>query len=214
MLDPNSDYRQQRNKTMIERYGDVVPTKSEIVKEKTRLTCEKRFGVPHPMMNDIVKTKMIESLKQNDLQAIAVRRLETMKRNNSFKKSRPEEKFYQLLIERFGEHDIERNKRPDGTAWPIDFYIKSIDIWLQVDGIYWHGLDGHLDQHRQNIDVNKRSKIIVYKWETDRKQERWFTEHNMKLMRFTDLEVLSMKECPCLLSVDSHSHLEDLHPRT
>ena len=169
MLDPNSDYRQQRNKTMIERYGDVVPTKSEIVKEKTRLTCEKRFGVPYPMMNDIVKTKMIESLKQNDLQAIAVRRLETMKRNNSFKKSRPEEKFYQLLIERFGEHDIERNKRPDGTAWPIDFYIKSIDIWLQVDGIYWHGLDGHLDQHRQNIDVNKRSKIIVYKWETDRK---------------------------------------------
>lgn len=191
MLDSSSAYRQKRDATCLERYGQIVPTKSDVVKAKTQKTCEERFGVPFPMMNSDVKTRMVTSLKKNDLQAIAIRRIDTMKRNNSFQKSRAEDRMYELLIKQFDVKNIERNKRPAGTAWPIDFYVNSIDVWIQVDGVYWHGLDGQLDKHRASSE--KRSRVIVYKWETDRKQEAWFTKRNMKLLRFTDKQVLAAK---------------------
>jgi hypothetical protein len=192
MLDSNSTYKQKRDKTCLKRYGTTVPSKNANVKAKTQATNVERYGVPFPMMNNDVKARMIESLKKNNLQEIAIKRIETMKRNGSFRKSRPEDKMYELLIKQFDSNDVERNKRPEGTAWPIDFYIKSIDTWIQVDGIYWHGLDGQLEEHRLRSCADKRSRIIVYKWETDRKQESWFAERGMKLVRFTDKEVLKM----------------------
>ncbi len=196
MIDPTSDYRRKRDKTMLKRYGHTIPTKSDVVKTKTQRTCQERYGVPFPMMNESIKARMVESLKQNDLQAIAIKRIDTMKRNNSFKKSRAEDKMYALLVEQFGNDDVERNKRPEGTAWPIDFYVKSIDTWIQVDGVYWHGLDGQLEKHRERSRLDKRSRIIVYKWETDRRQEFWFAERGMKLARFTDKETLRMSTVP------------------
>lgn len=189
MLDASSSYRQKRDKTCLDRYGTTVPTKSTEVKSRTRVTNTERYGVPFPMMNSDVKARMIEALKQNDMQAIAVKRLETMKRNGSFKKSRAEDKMYALLLERFEASDIERNRRPDGTAWPIDFYVKSIDTWIQVDGVYWHGIDGQIENHRQNATTDRRSKIIVYKWETDKRQVAWFAERSMRLIRITDKDV-------------------------
>lgn len=179
----------------------IVPTKSDSIKNKTRDTCIERFGVPYPMQNEDVKARMITSLKKNDLQAIAIKRIDTMKRNGSFRKSRAEDKMYNMLVECFGVINIERNKRPAGTAWPIDFYVTSIDTWIQVDGIYWHGLDGQLDAHRQRIASNKHSRIIVYKWEIDRRQEKWFAEHDMKLIRITDQDVLKMSTLPTLVTL-------------
>lgn len=199
MLDPNSTYRQKRDKTCMKRYGSTVPTKSEDVKSKTRATNIERFGVPFPMTNEDVKARMVESLKQNDLQAIAIKRIETMKRNGSFRKSHAEDKMCALLVKRFGIDDVERNKRPIGTAWPIDFYVKSIDTWIQVDGIYWHGLDGQLEEHRKRVAFDKRSRIIVYKWETDRRQELWFAERGMRLLRITDKQVSQVNDARPLL---------------
>ena len=191
MLDPKSSYRKKRDQTCIERYGTTVPTKNADVKIRTQATNVERYGTPFPMMNEGVKARMVESLKQNDLQVIAIKRFETMKRNNSFRKSRAEDKMYALLVKRFGDNDVERNKRPEGTAWPIDFYVKSIDTWIQVDGVYWHGLDGQLEEHRRCASLSKHSRIIVYKWETDRRQETWFSERKLRLIRVTDRNVLS-----------------------
>jgi len=204
MFDPNSAYRKKRDKTCIERYGTTVPTKSTSIKIKTQATNVERYGVPFPMMNEDIKARMVESLRQNDLQEIAIKRIETMKRNGSFRKSRAEDKMYTLLVEHFGTEDVERNKRPEGTAWPIDFYVRSVDAWIQVDGVYWHGLDGQLEEHRKRAGDDSHSRIIVYKWETDRRQERWFAERNMRLIRITDKQVNDL---------DSRS-LVELFPRS
>jgi hypothetical protein len=67
MLNPNSTYRQKRDKTCLERYGSTIPTKFEQVKSKTQATNVKRYGVPFPMMNEGVKARMVESLTQNDM---------------------------------------------------------------------------------------------------------------------------------------------------
>jgi hypothetical protein len=207
MLDPTLDYRKKRDRTCLKRYGSTVPTKSDTVKQKTKATVKQRFGTDYPMQNEDVKAKMIESLKQNDLQEITIRRLETMKKRNTFKSSRAEEKLCQLLIERFGTENVERQRRPEGTAWPIDFYIKSIDAWVQVDGVYWHGLV-------PTATTLAHANIIMYKQDVDRRQNEWFAERNMKLIRTTDKIVKSLTTLPDNLAELDHYSIHSLPQRS
>ena len=83
--------------------------------------------------------------------------------------------------------------------WPIDFYIKSIDTYVQLDGVYWHGLDRPIEaiaEHRTKRDVQ-----IHKKWLIDRQQVEWFASRGLRLVRITDQE---FKADPgaCLLKVE------------
>lgn len=114
-----------------------------------------------------------------------VKRHKTMKKNNSYRKSSPEDRMFEYLIEKFGEYDVTRNELVN-SKWPIDFYIKSIDLYVQLDGVYWHGLDRPIDviaEHKSKRDVQ-----IHKKWKIDREQEQWFEKNKLKLMRITDVE--------------------------
>lgn len=180
MSDPTSEYRKQRDATMLERYGNVIPTKTDVVKEKTQQTCRERFGAPYPMMNDDIKAKMIDSTNLRGL----------------YRKSRPEDRMFELLIEQFGIDDVKRQVRPKNSNWSIDFYVQSIDTWIQIDGVYWHGLDRPIEmisQHNTLRDYN-----IEKNYYRDQRQNKWFAEHNMKLLRFTDCEVNKMSTLPNL----------------
>ena len=203
---------QTRKQTCLERYGHVSPMQNPDVQQTRKQTCLERYGVDNVAKDDNVIAKMHRTniqrygakspLKNKDVynkvdwKSAVQKNHASMKANGSYRKSNPEDKFYHLLIEKFGINNIERQAQPSTTNWPIDFYVKSINTWIQIDGVYWHGLDRPLEEHLRS--KNPRSKSIVGKWEIDRKQERWFAEHNMKLMRFTDKEVLAMKECPAL----------------
>lgn len=97
--------------------------------------------------------------------------------------SKAEARFGDLLRERFGE--IKHQKWVNG--WPIDFYIPSIDTYVQFDGVYWHGLDRPIELIRASKLV--RDQAIVKKWETDRKQDEWFATQRLRLVRITDMDL-------------------------
>lgn len=113
--------------------------------------------------------------------------------------------YYEHLCAQHGVDNVERQVRVH--KWPIDFYVKSIDTWIQVDGVYWHGLDGQLEEHRKRAALDKRSRIIVYKWETDRRQEQWFAERGMRLIRITDKQVTQMNDVQLLLDASQEYHV-------
>lgn len=96
--------------------------------------------------------------------------------------SKAKARFSELLRERFGE--VKHQKWVNG--WPIDFYIPSIDTYVQFDGVYWHGLDRPIEVIRASNLV--RDKAIVKKWETDRVQDAWFTSNGLRLIRVTDVQ--------------------------
>lgn len=128
----------------------------------------------------------------NSVEACA-KRHQTMKRNGTYQKSLPEDALYVYLCEKHGYQNVERNAWVN-DRWPIDFYIKDIDTYVQLDGVYWHGLN-------RPIEIiaaykNKRDIVIHRKWMTDREQDRWFVEQGMKLVRLTDLEFNEGKR-PC-----------------
>lgn len=115
-----------------------------------------------------------------------------MKLRGSYGKSKIEDEYFASLCELYGSDNVERQVTPPGTHWPIDFYIKSIDTWIQFDGVYWHGLDRPLEiitKYR-----TKRDAQIHKKWLTDREQDKWFEEHGLKLIRITDKQFIHEQE--------------------
>jgi hypothetical protein len=57
---------------------------------------------------------------------------------------------------------------------------------VQLDGVYWHGLDRPIDVIAERR--TKRDAQIHKKWLMDREQDRWFVENGMRLIRITDLQ--------------------------
>ena len=110
-------------------------------------------------------------------------RHETMKKNGTYTKSWLEDDFYDELLIIYSEQDVERAVRINNRS--IDFYIKSIDTYIQFDGIYWHALDKPLEE----IKTNEPQR---YKWYLkDRAQDEWFAANKLKLVRITDKEFLN-----------------------
>jgi len=107
-----------------------------------------------------------------------------MKRNGTYKKSTPEDALHELLVVKFGH--VDRQVAIPGKRWLIDFYVPSIDTYVQFDGAYWHGLDRPIElvaEGRTPRDVQ-----IYRKWLADREQDAWFQQQNMRLVRITDVE--------------------------
>lgn len=114
--------------------------------------------------------------------------LETLTKSGTMA-SKAENQLYDDLREKFGDDDIHRHvwiRSPSGRMWNFDFYIKSIDTYVQFDGVYWHGLDRPLELVKESTSAH--GKMIYKKWLTDREQDEWALESNAHLIRITDVE--------------------------
>jgi hypothetical protein len=70
--------------------------------------------------------------------------------------------------------------------YDIDFYVKSIDTYVQFDGVYWHGLDREKRIIEQSL--KPRDKVIFSTIVRDLKQNKDFVNMGLKLIRITDKE--------------------------
>jgi len=165
----NEKVKSRTKRTCQERYGTVAPTQNEEVLERRRVAHHKRWGVDNPSQRDEVKRK----------------KHETMKRNCTYRTSKPEELLYACLVEYFGIADIVRQVRMNRRV--IDFYVKSIDTYIQMDGVYWHGLDRPLEEIKKFKVLRDESIYRVYL--RDRAQDLWFKEQGMRLLRITDSDL-------------------------
>jgi hypothetical protein len=161
----------------MKKYGVESVFSSKIMQEKIKKTMMAKYGVESPLD--------LQSCKENKCSQIAQqRRHTTMKRNGTYRSSKPENKLYLLLCEKFGEKSIERNIPIVGTRWSIDFFVRTKNVYIQFDGLYWHGLDRPIEIISEY--KNKRDIIIHKKWLTDRKQDEWFSNKGLILLRLVE----------------------------
>lgn len=64
---------------------------------------------------------------------------ETKRINNSFNTSKPETLFYKELCEKYGKNNVLRNYKCDRYPFRCDFYIKSIDKFIELNLHWTHG---------------------------------------------------------------------------
>ena len=177
-----SKHREKIIKTSQEKYGFNSYTATDEYRKSRIKTCLERYN--HPSFTG---SKMWYETR--DFEAEAVKRHQTMKKNGTYGKSKSEDRFYEYLCNIFKKNDVERQKLING--WSIDFYIKSIDSYIQFDGVYWHGLNRPLEEIKKSL--NPRDKTILGTIERDRKREEWFKENNLTLIRVTDIEFKNNK---------------------
>ena len=204
----SSDVVKQKVKaTMIERWGVDQAMKSPILKARQVETMQRNWGVDYPMQLQHVREAMISGSiakygvpyhQMNPEQAHRV--LEKRTREGTLYQSKPENAFYDLLVEKYGVDDVQRQVLMN-KHWSIDFHVKSTNTYVQFDGVYWHGLDRPIELISESGKNGHRRDMGIYcKWLVDRQQDRWFEERSLRFVRVTDQE-LKTDSAACLLKV-------------
>lgn len=119
------EFREKAADTCEARYGVRHPSQSFEIRDRTVATNMARYGVPYAMMSSKVVDKCI---------------LSKMK-NGTFSSSAPEDRLYAKLVEVFGETGVVRQYKSDLYPFYCDFYVKSRDMFIELNGYVSHG--GH-----------------------------------------------------------------------
>lgn len=179
---------QKAKQTVIERYGANSACQIPHVRQSCLTKGSSPEAIAKRKATNVERFGVESTLSLPEVHALAntpekcQQRHETMKRNGSYFNSKQEHTFNDWLVSRFGATDVERQVVIN--TWPIDFYVKSIDTYVQFDGEYWHGLDRPLEQIMQF--KTPRDRTIFRKYHIDREQDVWFTAFGKRLIRITN----------------------------
>lgn len=190
MQDP--DVHRRARETMKSLYGAEYPLQVPEFEAKMRATMLERHGVEHALQSPQIVASV-------DWVAAGIKRHQTLKATGGYVRlgSKPEDQLHEQLCAQFGTTNVQRQVLMN-NRWPIDFYISTINTYVQCDGVYWHGLDRPIEviaEHRTKRDVTIHLRVFG-----DRHQTAWFNEHHLRLVRITD-EELARDLNTCLLKV-------------
>lgn len=171
-------------KTNNDIYGGNSPMSNAVIKEKTRKTLVKNYGVENSfLINDI-------KLKANSTDA-CLKRHETIKKNGRMRSSSVEDRVYKILSSKF--NDVRRWVLCLGFS--NDIYIASENVFIQIDGVYWHGLDRPVFEiEKSALSGCVRDAIILKKNRRDKLQNKVYEENRKKLIRITDKKINVMSD--------------------
>lgn len=111
---------------------------SDIVQTRTRQTCRERYGTDSFMQTDNGRQIMHEAMTKD---GVMDRVIQKKKQNGTVNTSKPEEELYQILCDLFGIDDVVRQYRSDVYPFFCDFYIKSLNFYIEHNVCWTHG--GH-----------------------------------------------------------------------
>lgn len=147
-------------KTNKERYGSESYLQCEDYKKKTADTLAKR-GVVNVFQLEEVKEKSANTMVRkygarhnSQVPSIQKKRSETKRKNGTFHTSKPEQEIKKLLEGRFP--DLEYQYRSELYPFSCDFYIPSLDLYIEYQGTWTHG--------RKPFEGTEEDLQLVEKW--------------------------------------------------
>ena len=116
---------------------------------------------------------------------------ETKKKNGSYKKSKIEDKIYDLLLTKFSI--VERQYSSDIYPWNCDFYIPELELYIEYQGFWHHGKEPYNNtkaEHRKIVNSWKEKTEIqysraIYGWTiADPKKRAYVKEYKVNWIEF------------------------------
>lgn len=139
--------QQKSRKTKSIVYGDETYNN----RNKSKLTCLEKYGKEHYLQSqqykDLYKNKEWYKTIRKKIDA-------TKKINKSFTESKEELEIYNCLKSIFS--DVIRQYKSENYPFLCDFYIPSIDTYIEYQGYWMHGKEPYINSIQQ--------KEIVEKW--------------------------------------------------
>jgi hypothetical protein len=199
------EHKEKVRQTSIKRYGVEHYFKSDVVKDKTITTNLRKYGVKCFTQSDEFLAKSAATNRLNlgcdwpmqskhvkekiDWITHAKNRHQTMKKLGLYSvvETKPEITCYETLCLIYGTQNVQKHVEING--WDIDLFVISMNVYLQVDGVYWHGLDRPIEKIKEL--KNPRDRVILSTIERDKKQNMWFKQQDLRLVRITDKDLIS-----------------------
>ena len=152
--------------TNLNKYGYTNPQQNLQVQDKTKQTNLERYGVEYLAQNKEISNKQQETYKKHmqslfgvdhhfQLESIQQKVYQTKMINHTWSSSEPEEEFYQYLLTKYNKTDIKRQYKDTRYPFMCDFYIKSLDLFIELNLSWTHG--GHLFDANNSKDTEKLS---------------------------------------------------------
>ena len=185
--------------TNLEKYGVDNASKSPEIIEKIIKTNNERYGANSALQTPNGKATLKQILAS---EAVKKKVYETHKRNNSFHTSAPEIKLLKILCDKFGKSEIEYQYRSPKYPYNCDFYIKSLDLYIELQGSWTHGKAPYnLDskEHQQKLlewqekaQTSQFYRNAIDVWtRADVEKRRIAKENGIKLIEVFDSEFFS-----------------------
>lgn len=185
--------KEQIKKTSQRKYGTDSPNSAEIVKQNKVLAIQERYGenivnvFQLQAVKDIVQSKFEESIKKCNA---------TKKKRGTFNSSSSEKLIFEHLCKLF-PNDVEQQYRSDKYPFNCDFYIKSLDLYIECNFHWTHG--GHFfdaanldDQAKVQKWKDKGTKFYdnaVNTWTVrDVKKQQTAIDNNLNYLMFWSVQ--------------------------
>ena len=190
----NKEVREKIKQTNIQKYGVDYLFKSNIIKEKIKQTNIQKYGVDNLFKNDIIKEKIKqtniqkygvdnplknkeirEKIKQTNIQKYGVdnplKNKEIWKKSQDNRqissKSKLENNFLNYLKLKYESDDIITQYKSKEYPYYCDFYIKSINLYIEIQGHWTH------NDHPFDIN-NLNDQLIMNKWRTKSLSDKYY----------------------------------------
>lgn len=201
-----SEIREKIRQTMLDKYGEDSFVSTDLFKQLVIETNLERYGVKYAISSPEVRKKIEQTnldrygsasytgtedhKSKLDYDDIAQKAWRTKIQNGTCSKSLVEEKMYALLVKKYGTNNVKRQV-PIIGQW-VDFYLLSKKLFIQVDGVYWHGLNRPLEIISQ-MQTSQDEKIYKQIFR-DQKLNSFMRENNLNFSRITDVQIKTLTE--------------------
>ena len=202
-------FRNQSLDTCIKKYASDEDDINSIVnigqlkyvKDKIKNTCLEKYGVENPMQTQYYKNLISSILSSNEIQE---KIYNTKLLNNSFNISYQEDVCFDLLKEKYS--DCIRQYKSDLYPYNCDFYIPSLNLYIEYNGSHYHHYHpfdinddndinelNRLKEKAENSNAHKNGKKsqydnIIYTWTIlDLKKRNIAQQNNLNYIEFWNI---------------------------
>lgn len=180
-------------------------TEEEKAAIETKRRASRIYATPHnkgKKLSTAQRLKIKNTLlnkSPEEKQSIIAKQYVTRKQNNTFVTSSGEEQFYAKLLELFKKEDIIRQYKEERYPFNCDFYIKSLDLFIELNLDWTHGFKQfeETDQDllklavwKKKAETSKYYQNAIETWtERDVNKRKVAKENNLKyLMYYSEAE--------------------------
>ena len=202
-------FRNQSLDTCIKKYASDEDDINSIVnigqlkyvKDKIKNTCLEKYGVENPMQTQYYKNLISSILSSNEIQE---KIYNTKLKNHSFNISYQEDVCFELLKQKYS--DCIRQYKSDLYPYNCDFYIPSLDLYIEYNGSNYHHYHpfnenneydlnelNNLKEKAENSNAHKNGKKsqydnIIYTWTIlDLKKRNIAQQNNLNYIEFWNI---------------------------
>lgn len=173
----SQELTEKYNETMLLKYGHINPSQVKEIQEKTKQTNIEKYGAENVYASETIKEKIKETNLQRynetswtkskegreflkiftNSKEYKDKQYNTKKKNNSFNTSKIENKLELLLREMFP--DLETQYKSILYPFNCDFYVPSLDLYIEYNGTWTHGgcfYDENNEENRNTLEKWKQ----------------------------------------------------------